>query len=112
MTDYALSAEHVKKAESIIDDHKGRFTQLAAKLESEIQDHTKTGWQGQGADAFVALQAYWQQENKAILGILDTLRDGMKGTSTQAMNAEINAMDGVKAAERALQNNPRLGRLG
>ncbi|MEX0427938.1 WXG100 family type VII secretion target [Nocardioides sp. DS6] len=108
---YGLSPESVKKAQGIVEDYKGRFNNEAAALGSEI-DALKSGWQGQGADAFQALHTYWNDQQRTIVQILDNFKDGLGETNTRAANAEISAVDGVKRAEKALSNAHLNGRLG
>jgi len=108
---YGLSPESVKKAQGIVEDYKGRFTNEANSLGTEI-DALKAGWKGQGGDAFQALHTYWNDQQRTIVGILDNFKEGLGTTNTQAANAEISATDGVKRAERTLSEARLNGRLG
>lgn len=111
-SDYGLSTEHLRAAERIIQDGRRRFEGLARRLEADVQSQIGEGWQGRGAHGFGALHAHWQEENHAVLAILDSLVEGLRGTTNQAMSAEAEALDRIRTAERVLADNPRFGRLG
>jgi len=98
---YGLSPAGVRKAQDIVDRHRDQFQAQGRKIFSDVEA-MQGGWVGQSATAFQALHRTWDEKQQTIVNILNQFRDGLASTEKNAVQAETDALDGVKKAERQL----------
>lgn len=89
-------------AAGLVDDARADFDALARTLDGQIQG-ARSGWAGQGGNAFFALHQAWTEKQAIIVGALEEFSASLTGTERDNVATD----EGESASFQSLS-----GRLG